>query len=59
MKSRTSLVLTALMGLALMTVRTAKSATDVADAIYTGGDIVTVRQRQRQRQAADPRKHWR
>src|SRR5271165_5478679 len=42
MKSRTSLVLTALMGLALMTARTAKSATDVADAIYTGGDIVTI-----------------
>jgi len=42
MKSRTSLVLAALMGLALMTARTAKSATDVADAIYTGGDIVTI-----------------
>ena len=42
MKSRTSLVLAALMGLALMTVRTAKSATDVADAIYTGGTIVTI-----------------
>ncbi|MGO9601206.1 MAG: amidohydrolase [Isosphaeraceae bacterium] len=41
MKSRIPLVLTALMGLALMTARTAKSATDVADAIYYG-NIVTI-----------------